>query len=68
MVALRAPGANSGDQRSAGSPRSRRVSAGRVRVRPIEYGAGVSRKPAWAGYSRYAGSVGALAVALGVGA
>gem|GEM_PF-6355182 len=37
-------------------------------MRPIESGAGVSPKPAWLGYSRYVGSVGALAVALGVGA
>ena len=58
MVALRAPGANSGDQRSAG----------RVRGRPIDYRAGISPKPAWLSYSRYVGSVGALAVALGVGA
>ena len=37
-------------------------------MRPIEYGTGVSRKPAGSGYSRYVGRVGALAVALGVGA
>ncbi len=68
MAGTRASESDSGDQRSAGSRRYRRASSGRVRVRPIEYGAVVSPKPAGSGYSRYVGRVGALAVALGIGA
>ena len=77
MSSTRASETNSGDRRSAGSGRHGRISTGRVRVRTIENGAGVSPKPAGSGYSRYpAGSgysryvvrVGALSVALGVGA
>ena len=68
MAAPRTSETNPGDRRSAGSRRYRRASSGRVRVRPIEYGAGISAKPVASGYYRYVGRVGALAFALGIGA
>ncbi|MGB0963033.1 MAG: hypothetical protein ACPGVY_10095, partial [Mycobacterium sp.] len=56
------------DGSSARSGRHRRVTTGWFGVRRIESGARVLPKPAPSGHAGYVGRVGALAVALGIGA
>lgn len=58
----------SGDQRPGRSGPHRRATTGWGRVPRIESGAAVLPKPPASDYSRYVGRVGALAVALGIGA
>ena len=57
-----------GERRSERSGSHRRATSGWFGVRRIGSGAGVLPKPAVAGHAGYVGRVGALAVALGIGA
>ena len=66
-AAQRVSGTNSGDRRSAGPGRHRRVTAGRGPLYRIQDAGRGLAEPVAPGYSRYVGRVGALAVALGVG-